>query len=314
MNHLLIGKSPNFEAMLRSASLISATDVTVLILGETGVGKEVLADLIFKNSPRANKRFDKINCAALPENLAESELFGHCKGSFTGADSAKTGRLQAAHGGTVFLDEIDSMPLAIQAKLLRFLDSGECQAVGEATTRKVNVRIIAATNADLNEKVKAGSFRQDLYYRLNVIPIQIPSLKERNEDIEALSSHFMRSFAKEHGLQPASFSPKAMECLTGYSWPGNIRELRNFCERLSILRASKIIEPENLPHEIRNSGNQTKSTFTLPEEGLSLEKLEAELIRQALGKTHGNQSRSARLLGLTRDTLLYRMQKHGIRA
>jgi len=308
----LIGQSPNFEALLRSARMIAATDVTVLVVGETGTGKEVLAHALKEHSPRANKPFITLNCAALPEALAESELFGHRKGAFTGAVSGQIGRLQAADGGTVFLDEVDSLPVALQAKLLRFLETGEIQPVGETHTLNVDVRIIAATNANLQEKISRGEFRKDLYYRLNVVPIEIPPLRERMGDIQLLLQHFMKQFAEEHKLPEASFSKAALGRLTAYAWPGNVRELRNVCERLSILLAGRTIDEGNLPLEIVNRVPSQKPVFDLPELGIDLEKVEMDLIRQALLRTNGNRSRSARLLGISRDTLLYRMQKYGI--
>ena len=312
MFEALIGQSPNFEALLRSARMIAATDVTVLIIGETGTGKEVLANALRQQSPRTNQAFVTLNCAAMPEALAESELFGHRKGSFTGAVAHQTGRLPAADGGTLFLDEVDSLAIPLQAKLLRFLESGEIQPVGETTTQHVDVRVIAATNADLHAKIGRGEFRKDLYYRLNVVPLEIPPLRERVGDIQLLLNHFMNLFAQEHRLPAASFSRSATNRLHSYPWPGNVRELRNVCERLSILMAGRVIEENNLPGEISNRMPESKPMFCLPEFGIELEQLEVDLIKQALSRTNGNRSRSARLLGISRDTLLYRMQKHGI--
>ncbi len=308
----LLGQAPNFEALLRSAKMVAATDVTVLISGETGTGKEVLASALQQSSPRADMPFITINCAALPESLAESELFGHRKGAFTGATTNQMGKLQAADWGTLFLDEIDSMPQGLQAKLLRFLETGECQPVGATETEKVNVRIIAASNADLEKKISQGEFRKDLYYRLNVVPLHIPPLRERKEDIPLLAHHFMHRYAESHQLEPAKFSRKALQLLQNYEWPGNVRELRNVCERLSILLAGRTIEPENLPAEVTAGKHHKKAQVLLPPSGLSLEEVEIDLIRQALTRTQGNRSRSARLLGISRDTLLYRMNKYGI--
>ncbi|NOR70399.1 MAG: AAA domain-containing protein [Methylomarinum sp.] len=308
-----IGQSPAFESLIRSAKIVASTDVTVLIKGETGTGKEMLATAIQKDSNRANKAFITLNCAALPEGLIESELFGHKKGSFTGAIANKQGLFQAADGGTLFLDEINSLPMSIQTKLLRFLESGECLAVGETKPYISNVRVIAATNADLNKQIAAGDFRQDLYFRLNVIPIELPSLKQRTEDIESLVKHFLAQFSASHSIVTPKFSKRTFKALRGYSWPGNIRELRNLCERLSILLAGQTIEPENLPHEFSSCiSAPDNSTFILPELGLHLDNLEADMIHQALARTNGNRSQSARLLGLSRDTLLYRIQKHGL--
>lgn len=308
-----IGKSPAFESLIRSAKMVASTDVTVLIKGETGTGKEMLASAIQKESPRAAKPFITLNCAALPESLVESELFGHKKGSFTGAIATKQGLFQAADGGTLFLDEINSLPISIQTKLLRFLETGECLPVGETIPSKLNVRIIAATNADLNKQITTGEFRQDLYFRLNVIPLELPSLKQRAEDIESLAKHFLSHFSNSHSIVAPKFSKPALKVLRGYTWPGNIRELRNLCERLSILLSGQTINPENLPHEFSAcTPNPSESAFILPEIGIHLDDLEADMIFQALARTKGNRSKSARLLGVSRDTLLYRIQKHGI--
>lgn len=311
----IIGKSPVFESVLRSAKMVASTDVTVLIKGDTGTGKEVLATAIQKDSGRKDKPFVTLNCAALPEGIVESELFGHRKGAFTGATANKQGIFQAAHGGTLFLDEINSLPMAIQAKLLRFLETGECLSVGDTKPYNVDVRVIAATNTDLNQQIAEKAFRQDLYFRLNVVPLELPTLKDRSEDIEHLVKHFVSQFAAEHAIESPVFSKQTIKKLRSYEWPGNIRELRNVCERLSILLAGKTIEPENLPHEFSSCTSIEPGTpggFKLPEVGLSLDSLEADMIHQALARTNGNRSKSARLLGISRDTLLYRIQKHGM--
>ncbi|MGZ4954757.1 MAG: sigma-54 interaction domain-containing protein [Methylobacter sp.] len=316
MDHFnaIIGQSPALDSLIRSAKIVAATDVTVLLKGETGTGKEVLATAIQQAGSRANKAFITLNCAALPESLIESELFGHKKGSFTGASTDKQGLLQAANGGTLFLDEINSLPLSIQAKLLRFLESGECLAVGEIKPYKVDVRVISATNTDLNKQIENGQFRSDLYFRLNVVPLELPPLAQRTDDIESLIKHFLALFENAHTLTAPKFSKAALKTLKAYPWPGNIRELRNLCERLSILLAGRVIEPENLPPEFTTryiSNTPAATDFTLPENGLQLDTLEANLIHQALNRTNGNRSKSAKLLGISRDTLLYRMQKHG---
>lgn len=308
----IIGQSPALDALIRNARIAAATDVTILLNGETGTGKEILAHAIQKSSPRANKAFITLNCAALPESLIESELFGHKKGSFTGASGNTRGLLQAADGGTLFLDEINSLPISIQAKLLRFIESGECLAVGDTEPYTVNVRIIAASNSDLAQQISEGTFRRDLYFRLNVVPLLLPPLNQRVGDIEPLANHFMKQFESDYSLAAPQFSNKALKTLKTYSWPGNIRELRNLCERLCILLAGRIIEPENLPPEFNvQAPSFNLPQFTLPPAGLDLDNLEASLIQQALAMTKGNRSQSARLLGLSRDTLLYRMQKHG---
>jgi transcriptional regulator with PAS, ATPase and Fis domain len=308
----IIGQSPTLDSLIRSAKMVAATDVTVLLKGETGTGKEIFANAIQKESTRADKVFITLNCAALPESLIESELFGHRKGSFTGATDNTQGLFQAADGGTLFLDEINSLPVSIQAKLLRFLESGECLAIGDIKPYNVDVRIIAAINSDLNKQVEAGEFRRDLYYRLNVVPLELPPLSHRTEDIEHLIMHFLAMMEKTYAIKAPSFSKQALKVLKDYSWPGNIRELRNLCARLCILLAGRIIEPENLPREfVTHSSPPKAAEFTLPERGIQLDSLEADLIHQALSRTKGNRSKSAKLLGLSRDTLIYRMQKYG---
>jgi len=311
----LLGNAPEFKSVIRSAQIVAATDVTVLILGESGTGKELLANALHHASPRRDGPFITINCAALPENLVESELFGHRKGAFTGAHDNHQGRIRAAEGGTLFLDEIGELPLAIQAKLLRFLESGECQAVGEAAPHKVDVRVITATNRDLYTLVREGRFREDLYYRLNVVPLEMPPLRQRRGDIALLLKVLTGKLAGQHGLQPPRFSARAQSRLESHRWPGNIRELRNFCERMVVLHHDQEVDLDDLPMDILDPMGETPeeaAPFTLPEEGISLDELEREMIRQALDRTHGNRSRAAKLLGLTRDTLLYRIKKYAL--
>jgi len=313
---LFVGESPQIQAVVRAAKIVAATDATVLIQGESGTGKELLAHTLHQHSRRADKAFHIINCAALPEHLVESELFGHRKGAFTSASQDYAGRLRAANGGTVFLDEIGELPLAVQAKLLRFLESGECHAVGESQPYRVNVRLITATNRDLLALSRSGEFRQDLFYRLNVVPLQLPALREREGDIHQLVKHFTQALATEHQLMPPSYTKEALRILTNHDWPGNIRELRNFCERMVILLSGKQIHPDNLPMEFRSQARapqeQANNLFTLPDEGINLEHMEINIIRQALAKSQGNRSRAARLLGISRDTLLYRIKKYAL--
>lgn len=309
----LLGDSPEFNSVIRSARIIAATDVTVLLQGESGTGKELLAQALHSASPRAQAPFVAINCAALPESLVESELFGHRKGAFTGATENQRGRIRSAEGGTVFLDEIGELPLTIQAKLLRFLESSECQAVGENMPRKVDVRIITATNRDLYSLVRQGLFREDLYYRLNVVPLELPPLRQRRGDMALLLERLTAQLAAQYGLEAPRYSRKALTRLDTYTWPGNIRELRNFCERMVVLLSGRTVEEENLPQEMTRPQSATSSgPFTLPDNGISLDALEQEMIRQALERTRGNRSRAARLLGLSRDTLLYRIKKYAL--
>ena len=312
-NSKLIGQSPEFQALLRSVQVTAATDVTMMLLGESGTGKELLARELHQQSSRSGGPFVAINCAALPESLAESELFGHRKGAFTGAVNHNTGRIRGADGGTLFLDEVAELPMNIQAKLLRFLESGECHAVGDTTVYHADVRIIAATHVDLYERVKQGLFRNDLYYRINVVPLEIPALNQRTGDIPLLLKSLTNSLSAQHGLEPPRYSKASITQIESYEWPGNVRELRNFCERMLVLFSGKVVEPENLPHEMRGSSSSTKGgMFTLPDEGISWEELEQDMIHQALNKANGNQSKAARLLGLTRDTFLYRIKKYTI--
>lgn len=307
----MLGQSAEFENIQRTAKIMAATNVTVLIHGESGTGKELMAKFIHAQSTRQASPLVTINCAALPETLAESELFGHAKGAFTGATCDQLGRIQSAHNGTLFLDEVGELPLSIQAKLLRFLENGECQTIGQTKTEKVNVRIIAATNRDLFKEVENGNFREDLFYRLNVVPLALPSLRDRKSDIELLINHLSAQVAVSHRLNVPRYSVKAIEHCQRYAWPGNIRELKNFCERMVILLSGKTINIENLPLEMRAQQKvKIAAPFTLPEGGVILEQLEAQLINQAMDKSHGNQSKAARLLGLTRSALLYRLNKY----
>jgi DNA-binding NtrC family response regulator len=311
----MLGQAPEFQSVLRAMRIVSATDATVLVTGESGTGKELLARALYRNSHRRDKPFVAVNCAALPEQLAESELFGHRKGAFTGASSDGIGKLQAANGGTLFLDEIGELPLTVQAKLLRFLETGECQPVGQPLNQKVDVRIIAATNRDLSQGVKEGSFRSDLYYRLYVVPLELPPLRDRPGDISLLMKGLTDELASRYGMQPPRYSKATVKLLNSYGWPGNIRELKNFCERMLILFSGRLIEPTNLPAEFHQqcfANAPVTDGFELPDQGIRMEELEVSLIEQALSKTAGNRSRAARLLGLSRDTLLYRMKKYAI--
>ncbi len=311
----MLGQAPEFQTVLRAMRIVSATDATVLVTGESGTGKELLARALYENSRRRDKPFVTVNCAALPVQLAESELFGHRRGAFTGASSDAVGKMQAANGGTLFLDEIGNLPLAVQAKLLRFLETGECQPVGQPVSQKVDVRVIAATNSDLSRAVKEGSFRSDLFYRLYVVPLELPPLRERPGDIPLLMKGLTEYLAAQYDLQPPRYSKSAMKTLNAYSWPGNVRELKNFCERMLILFSGRLVEPSNLPGEFHaHSADRlpVANGFELPDQGIRMEELEVSLIEQALSKTAGNRSRAARLLGLTRDTLLYRMKKYAI--
>lgn len=306
----ILTRSPIMEAVLRSAHLIAQTDASVLITGESGTGKELVAHAMHAASPRRAKPFITVNCAALPESLAESLLFGHRKGAFTGADSHQAGLIGAADGGTLLLDEIGELPLNLQAKLLRFLESGEVLPLGDSRPKYLDVRVFAATHRDLYAMAQTGEFRLDLFYRLNIVPVELPPLRERREDIELLIKHFLHQFATQHRLPIAALDRDARVHLARYAWHGNVRELRNLCERLSILLAGREITLTNLPADMRTPTHAASSTFNLPETGVKLEDLERDLLNQALERTGNNKTHAARLLGISRDALNYRMKKN----
>ncbi len=307
----LIGASPAMEAVIRTAQIAAAADVHVLIEGDTGTGKELLAHAIRETSQRANQPFIIINCAALPDELVDSLLFGHEAGAFTGAESRRDGYVQKADTGILFLDEIGELPLAIQAKLLRFVENGECQRVGSHQYERVDVRVLAATHRNLLDMVSQGTFRQDLFYRLSVVNLRLPGLCERRRDIPELVTHFLH-LSTPTGNRPCRLSGEALQVLRHYHWPGNIRELKNVCTHLSTLHPGKVITPAELPQEIRQGNTTQNSGFTLPEEGIDMESLEVDLINQAMTYTKGNKSRAAKLLGLSRDAFLYRLKKHNL--
>ncbi len=286
---------------------------TVLLNGESGTGKDLIAHAIHERGPRKDGPMMEVDCASLPEQLIESELFGHERGSFTDARSLKRGLFEVARGGTIFLDEIGEMSLGTQAKLLRALENRQFKRVGGTVTLSLDAGVIAATNRDLAAEVKAGNFREDLYFRLNVIQLQVPSLRERREDIPLLADHFIERFNREFRRKVTGVSSEAMERLQDYAWPGNVRELRNIMERIVILEAQDVIEAAHLPAEIRyGRGARVAggSPFVLPEEGVNLEEVERSLLIQAMERTEGNQSAAARLLGISRYALRYRLEKY----
>ncbi len=307
----MVGQSKIMQEIIALIERVAKSNASVLITGESGTGKEVAAVAIHQNSPRCNAPFIPVNCAALPEQLLESELFGHERGAFTGATSRKLGRFELADKGTIFLDEIAEMSLNMQAKLLRVLQEKSFERVGGTETLSVDVRVIAATNRQLDEAIKKGQFREDLFYRLNVVNIHLPPLRERKEDIPLLAKHFLSKIG--HTYQVEKISPEAMELLCSYHWPGNIRELQNVIERAAIICRSNTILPEHLPRDLYSPAKPSSSIIIdIPDEGISLENLEKELILKALEKSGGNQTKAAQLLGITRSALLYRSQKYGI--
>ena len=312
----VIGASPALRAVLDLVSKVAETDSTVLITGESGTGKELIARALHYNSRRAERRLVTVNCGAIPEELLESELFGHVRGAFTSAISQREGRFALAHGGTIFLDEIGDMSPNLQVKLLRVLQDRTFEPVGSSKSQTVDVRVVAATNQDLERAIREGRFREDLYYRLNVIPIEVPPLRQRPDDIPLLVHHFLDAMHQERGTRVDSISDEAMALLCRYDWPGNVRELENLIERLSVLRGEGEIRVEDLPANLRGRPAVPLAAPSLPETGLDfrevVDRFESELIRQALEQTQGNKNRAAQLLGLNRTTLLEKIKKKGL--
>ena len=294
------------------ASRVAARDSTVLIRGETGTGKELLAHAIHQNSPRKNAPFVTINCGAIPKDLLESELFGHVKGSFTGAFSPKRGKVETVDGGTLFLDEIGELPIELQVKLLRLIQQGEIEKVGATDPETVDVRIIAATHRNLQSLIEDGTFREDLFYRLAVIPLEIPPLRDRPEDIPELMQSLFLKAKQKHNLERLKLPAHLFPYFCGYRWPGNIRELENVIERLTVLSTGDEITVHELPEFIRREKATYEATlFERPPQGISLESVEKELILKALKKFDWNQTKAAAFLDVSRRTLIYRMEKYG---
>ena len=302
----IIGSSPAMQEIFATIMRVAPTRATVLLAGESGVGKDMIARAIHQHSPRKDRPFVKINCTAIPENLMESELFGYEKGAFTGANISKPGKFEQANTGTVMLDEIGDVPASVQVKLLRILQEREFERLGSNKTQQTDVRVIAATNVDLRAALEQGTFREDLYYRLNVVPMNIPPLRERKDDIPYLVEHFAKKFNGE-------ISEGAMERLVSYHWPGNVRELENVIERSILLAKGPMVEADDV--KIESGIGRTKPAFTtdafLPE-GMTLDQYEQSIIREALKRANGNKSQAARLLGLTRNALRYRLTQMGI--
>jgi two-component system response regulator HydG len=304
----IIGTSLAIKKLFETLSMAAPTEATILLLGESGTGKELVANAIHQNSPRRERPYVKVNCAALPETLLESELFGHEKGAFTGAIDKKKGRFELADGGTIFLDEIGEMSLPTQTKILRVLQEREFEPVGGTKTIKVDVRIIAATNKQLEEEVSKGTFREDLYYRINVVPITIPPLRERREDIPLLAEHFLRIYSEKNKRAIRGFGQGVMQAFMQHSWPGNVRELENIVERMVIMSKGDTLALAGLPPAL--AGQQQEGERTpLP---TSLKDIERDTIVKTLEQTGGNRTKTAAILGITRKTLQNKIKEYGI--
>jgi transcriptional regulator with PAS, ATPase and Fis domain len=315
--HGVIGLSESLVEVYRVIDRVADTTCTILITGESGTGKELVARAVHRASPRSSKAFVAVNCGAIPEALLESELFGHARGAFTGAHANKIGRIALAEGGTLFLDEIGEMPMSLQVKLLRVLQAREYSPVGDNRTLKADVRIVAATNVNLEQAVQAGTFREDLYYRLNVIHLTVPSLRERPEDVPLLVQHFLIKAKERVGrTNIEGISRAAAQILADYQWPGNVRELENTVERAVLLCQGSMIEPKDLPQRLCGLGVEKRMSPRLPDAGLDLrnavESFENQLIRQALERTKWNKKQAASLLGLNRTTLVEMLKRKRI--
>ena len=307
----IIGRSPAMQEIFDTIERVAPTRATVLLAGESGVGKDLVARAIHFHSPRRDRPLVKINCSAIPENLMESELFGYEKGAFTGANTSKPGKFEQADTGTVFLDEIGDVPGQIQVKLLRILQEREFERLGSNATRHIDVRVIAATNQDLRAALEQGTFREDLYYRLNVVPLNIPALRERKVDIPFLANHFVKKLAPDTGCRVESITDAAMEKLMAYHWPGNVRELENVIERSLVMAQGDALDAADIKLESAPRIKPQNETHFLPE-GMSLDTYEQEIIREALRRADGYKSQAARLLGLTRNALRYRLTQMGL--
>jgi DNA-binding NtrC family response regulator len=307
----IVARSPKMQEVLATVERVAPTNATVLLGGESGVGKDLIARAIHEKSRRASGPFLKINSTAIPENLLESELFGYEKGAFTGAGASKPGKFELADKGTIFLDEIGDVPPATQVKLLRVLQEREFERLGGTRTVKVDVRLVAATNRDLRVALEEGTFREDLYYRLNVVPIDIAPLRERKEDIPDLVNLFVARFTGESGKPVEGISQQAMQILVNYHWPGNVRELQNIVERASALAKGSVLEPGDIHLDVRPAKSGNGAPGFLPD-GMTLEQWEDEMVQEALRRANGNKSQAARLLGISRNALRYRLSKIGI--
>ncbi len=308
----LIGGTPVMKRLYRTIEKVASTDATVLIVGESGTGKELVARALHRSSPRNEASFVAVNCAAIPESLIESELFGHEKGTFTGAHRQRRGKFEEADGGTLFLDEIASMPLPLQAILLRVLQELRITRLGGSGEIEVDVRVVAASNRDLPQLVKEGLFREDLFYRLNVVAVELPPLRDRRDDVPLLARSFLDDASARHGREVGSFPPAIVRLLMDYGWPGNVRELANAVERLVLLAEDEGLSVEDLPAPIREAVDSSAASIRLPAEGLAWDAMEESLLQQALDRASGNRAAAARLLGLSYKAFLYRLEKFGL--
>ena len=308
----LIGGTPAMKRLYRTIEKVAATDATVLVIGESGTGKELVARTLHRTSRRGDAAFVAVNCAAIPESLIESELFGHEKGAFTGAHRRREGKFEEADGGTLFLDEIASMPVGLQATLLRVLQERRITRLGGSGEKEVDVRVVAASNQDLPQLVKDGGFREDLFYRLNVVPIELPPLRDRRDDVPLLARSFLETASARHGREVEALPPAVVRLLMDHSWPGNVRELANAVERLVLLAEDGRLIVDDLPATIRGPGDGVGGPVRLPVEGLSWDTMEESLLRQALDRASGNRAAAARLLGLSYKAFLYRLEKHDL--
>jgi two-component system response regulator HydG len=300
------------NSLFETMALVAPSEATVLIVGDSGTGKELIASAVHQNSPRKDRPLIKVNCAALPETLLESELFGHEKGAFTGAIARKQGRFQLAHKSSIFLDEIAEMAPATQAKILRVLQEREFEPVGSSQTFKVDTRIIAATNKNLEEEIRAGRFREDLYYRINVVTLVVPPMRERREDIPLLADFFLKQYAEKNNRPIKGFTPRAVDLLMRYDWPGNVRELENVVERAVIMARGDMITPLEFPDVLQDLDEEAKASPLALTAGRSLKEVEKVMILRTLEETGGNRTHAARSLGISRRTLQLKLKEYGI--
>jgi len=307
----IIGNARPIRDVITKLKQVAPSNIPVLITGESGTGKELVAQAIHQNSPRVKKAFKPVNCAGLTESLLESELFGHVRGAFTGADKERMGVFEFADGGTLFLDEIGDMPMSMQAKLLRVLESGEVVRVGSNESKHVNVRLISATNRDLEERVKQGDFREDLFFRIRGVEIRLPPLRERSDDVPMLVQHYVQRFAEQFERTPPSVAEDAMQALQGFRWPGNVRQLINVVQQMVVVTEGDRMELRHVPQEIR--GDEASDDRALNTAGMSLDQIEKQAIRDALQRTAGNREQAAKMLGIGERTLYRKLREYGLK-